>query len=160
MLLSYRYAWWLSSTNLRLVARTQKEGKESDWKGMGMDQISRQFTSLLNEKKAMVRSLGAALHEYQETHKFKGSSNVYCDLEAPRKDPKYCLEQNNEGGSEEPQGGDSRSNSTSNIFVKKVEWPQWSVDKDIQMDQGREPKRIENISEPADHIKVTNNSRS
>ncbi len=110
------------------MARTEEEGKESpDWKGM--DQISRRVTSLLNEKKAKIRSLSAMLYEFEEAHKLEGSSSVCCDHEPPKDAKNWKKRGSEESFEESSQGGKS-------TFVRKVEIR--LDDEGVQMDQGHE----------------------
>ncbi len=142
----------------RLVARIQEEGKESDWKGIGMDQISRQVTSLLNEKKAKICSLSDALHEYQEAHRLEGrsSSAVHCGHES-LKGANDWKERMSEEGSDKSQGHRSQ-------FVRQIELQQQQqqqlVDKDVKMDQGRESELGEENTIVRTLLKVSSSSSS
>ncbi len=131
----------------RLVARAQEEGKESP-DSKGMDQISRQVTSLLNEKKAKIRSLGAMLYEFEEAHRLEGSSSVRCDHEPP-KDAKDWKKRSSEEGFEESSHG---SKST---FVRQVGI--CLHDEGVQMDQGQEkqPDGAENTFSPSLKVNST-----
>ncbi len=130
----------------------QEEGKESDWKGIGMDQISRQVTSLLNEKKAKIRSLSAALYECQEAHRLESTSSArYCGHESP-KDANDWKEQISEG-SEESQGDRSQ-------FVRQVELQQQLVDKGVKMDQGHEPEGDEEKTFARALLQVSSSTRT
>ncbi len=126
------------------MARTQEEGKGEAQAWKGMDQISRQVTSLLNEKKAKIRSLGAMLYNF-EAHGLEGCSSVLCDHEKP-KETKYWKKSNSEERFEEISQGDKST------FVRKVEI---CLDgEDVQIDQGHkqdqhQPEGAKNTFSPS-----------